>query len=652
MPLGMGRLRYPGALGGLAAVLLVLAVFGVTSALRTNQAAKRVSVSTALSDAYQRARFAVGQEESLERKYRLEPGSQVRANYAGASLELQAALPAIARIGTPADRALTGRLLEVHARYLEAIDRMFAAVDARDSRRVLKIDAGEVDPRFGAIEEQVSKAAAAHGVVAARDLHRLRGIERSVLTATLVVFVLGLLLLGFLTLLLSRINRELASRARESEYNALHDALTGLPNRVLFSDRLEHAIAAAGRDPRPLSVLVLDLDRFKEINDTLGHGIGDQLLSELGPRLMSVLRPGDSLARLGSDEFALLLPGAGTEQAREITGRVLAALREPFALGELTLTIDASVGIVTFPTHGEDAETLIQRANVAMSLAKGRGVGEALYDPAEDPHDPERLLLIGDLRDAIRDKELELHYQPQFATSDLRLVGVEALVRWQHPVRGQLPPGDFVPLAEHTGLIRPLTLEVLRQAARQCHTWNQGGLEVTVAVNLSMANLLDDQLVDDVARVISEEQLPADRLVLEITEGTVMSDPQRTIAMLGRLAEMGIALSIDDFGTGHASLTHLRGLPVREIKIDRTFVQHLAVDDGDARIVRSTIELAHSLGLRVVAEGVEDAAALALLRAHNCDLVQGFHLGHPVPPDMLLDELPSDASSLLASAKA
>jgi diguanylate cyclase (GGDEF)-like protein len=652
MALGMARLRYPAALGGLAAVLLVLAGFGVVSALRTNQAARRVNVSTQLSDAYQRARVAVGEEESLERKYRLEPGREVLSNYEGAAQELEVALRDIARIGTPADRALAGRLLKVHDRYLQAIDRMFAAVDAGDTKRVLTVDADEVDPRFVAIEGQVSNAATTHRVVASRDLHRLGGVEHSVLTATLLVSAVGLLLLGFLTLLLNGINRQLASQARKSQHNALHDALTGLPNRVLFSDRLEHAIAAASRDPRPLSVLMLDLIRLKEINDTLGHGIGDQLLREVGPRLMPILRSGDSLARLGGDEFAVLLPAAGTAEAKEITGRVLAAMREPFALGELTVTIDANVGIVTYPTHGEDAETLIQRADIAMYLAKGGGRGEALYDPAEDPYDPERLPLIGDLRHAISDGQLFLHYQPKFATDDLRLVGVEALVRWQHPVRGQLPPGDFIALAERTGLIRPLTLEVLRQAARQCHAWNQGGLEVTVAVNLSIANLLDDHLVDDVARVLSDEHLPADRLVLEITEGTVMSDPRRTIAMLGRLAGMGIALSIDDFGTGHASLTRLRRLPVSELKIDQSFVQHLAVDDGDAQVVRSTIDLAHGLGLRVVAEGVEDGKALALLRAYNCDLVQGFHLGHPVPPDMLLDQLPTDASRVPAPAKA
>ena len=645
-------MTYRAALVGLALVLLVLTTFGVASALRTSHATERVRVSRELSDAYQRARSAVGQEESLERKYRLEPGADVRTRYRGAALGLVAALRDVARVGAPADRALVARLLDVHTSYLQAIARMFKAVDARDAKRVLAIDADQVDPRFAAIEERVGDAALAHGQAAADDLHGLRSTERSVLTATPLVFAVGLLLLGFLTILLTRINRQLARQAQASEHSALHDALTGLPNRVLFADRLEHAIAAAGRDPAPFSILMIDLDRFKEINDTLGHSLGDRVLCEIGPRLTPVLRPGDSVARLGGDEFALLLPSAGIEEARQVTGRVLAAMRPPFELGDMTVTVDASVGIVTYPTHGEDAETLVQRADIAMYLAKGRGRGEALYDPAEDPYDPERLLLIGDLRNAIAGGELELHYQPKFTTSDLRLAGVEALVRWQHPTRGELPPSDFIPLAEHTGLIRPLTLFVLREAARQWRSWQSSGLEVTIAVNLSVANLLDNQLVDDVSRILDEEQLPPERLVLEITESSVMTDPQRTIAMLERLAAMDIRLSIDDYGTGHSSLAYLRRLPVHELKIDRTFIQHLGVDEQDLQIVRSTIDLGHSLGLRVVAEGVEDSRALALLQGDDCDLVQGFHLGHPVPPDVLFEELRGSVQEFSSPAPA
>jgi diguanylate cyclase (GGDEF)-like protein len=469
----------------------------------------------------------------------------------------------------------------------------------------------------------------------------------------LVVLVGGValsILLGLFTVLLTRINRRLAGQARQSAHDALHDALTGLPNRVLFSDRLEHAIAAARRDPAPFSVLMIDLDRFKEINDTLGHTIGDALLREIGPRLAALLRPADTIARFGGDEFTLLLPATSGEQACEIADRILAALREPFALGELPVIVDAGIGIASYPAHGEDAETLVQRADIAMYLSKERGHGHAVYDPAADPYDPDRLVLIGDLRRAIADDELELHYQPKFTTSDLCLAGVEALVRWRHPTRGLVPPGEFIPLAEHTGAIRPLTLLVLRKAARQWRAWHDDGLDITIAVNLSVVNLLDGGLNEDIARILLEERVETGGLELEITESTIMTDPPRATAMLEQLAAMGLRLSIDDYGTGHSSLAYLRRLPVHELKIDRSFVQHLALDGDDLAVVRSTIELAHHLGLRVVAEGVEDARSLALLKEHSCDVAQGFHLGRPVPADTLLSQLRSRGVALPAAA--
>jgi diguanylate cyclase (GGDEF)-like protein len=626
-----GRL-HGAALGALAVVLLVLAGFGVTSARRTDVATKRALTSVAVSDLYQHARFAVAQEESLERKYRLEPGVSARANFDQAVRDLDRALGQAAALGTAQDRARSAHLHSLHLAYLREVKRMFLAVDAHDDARVLGIDA-QADPRFDALEDGIDAISDQHSAAATRGLHALRGTERSVLTATPIVFAVGLLLLAICTFLLVELNRRLARHARESEHAALHDALTGLANRTLFAQRLTGAVAAASRDQTLFSVLMIDLDRFKEINDTLGHTTGDRLLREIGPRLTSILRDEDTVARLGGDEFALLLPTARAAQAKEVASRALAVLRQPFTIAGLTVTVDASVGIVTYPTHGDDAETLLQRADIAMYLAKGRGRGDALYDPAADPYDPERLLLIGDLRRAVADDELELHYQPKYATGDMTVAGVEALVRWRHPERGLLAPGEFIALAEHTGLIRPLTTLVLRKAARQARAWQDAGHDIPVAVNLSVANLLDSDLVTDVSRILAAERLAPERLELEITESTVMTDPDRAIARLEQLAAMGIRLAIDDYGTGHSSLAYLRRLPVHELKIDRSFVRDLAVGGEDLQIVRSTIELGHNLGLRVVAEGVEDAESLALLQELRCDLAQGFHLARPAPAD-------------------
>ncbi len=396
-------------------------------------------------------------------------------------------------------------------------------------------------------------------------------------------------------------------------------------------------------------MLMIDLDRFKEINDTLGHGMGDRLLREIGPRLSRELASSDVTARLGGDEFAILVPSAGADAAREVARRLRLSLQTPFEFGDVTLSIDASVGIASFPAHGADAAAIVQHADIAMYLAKRGGDGIAVYDAATDPYSPERLALVGELRKAIAEEQLELHYQPKFRTADLSVTGVEALIRWSHPTRGMLPPGEFIGLAEHTGLIKPLTDFVLRRACRQWRTWKEAGLDIPIAVNLSAANLLDTTVADDIAGILRDERMPADRLEIEITESMVMSDPDRAIDQLTRLAALGITLAIDDFGTGHSSLAYLRRLPVSQLKIDRSFIQHLPRNQRDAAIVGSTIDLAHSLGLRVVAEGLEDAASLETLRQLACDEVQGYYLCRPTPPELLkarLAKLPRASRSV------
>jgi len=415
------------------------------------------------------------------------------------------------------------------------------------------------------------------------------------------------------------------------EHQALHDTLTALPNRVLLHDRLQQAIAAAQRDEASAALLVMDLDRFKEVNDTFGHQYGDLLLEQLGDRIRGALAETDTIARLGGDEFAVLLPRATADHARRVADRLLQVLDEPFAVGGLQLEIDASIGIALSPEHGTDADSLLRRADVAMYVAKRGGTGHAVYNVEQDQHSPARLAMVGELRRAIEHNGLSLFFQPKVDYRSGRVKAVEALVRWDHPRHGLLGPDQFIPLAEQTGLIRPLARWVLEAALREARRWFDSGQDISVAVNLSMRNLHDPQIAETIRELLDELGVPPIRLVIEITESSLMADAARAMDVLTRLRDMGIGISIDDFGTGYSSLAYLKRLPVDELKIDRSFVSHMAVDENDLAIVRSTIGLAHDLGLSVVAEGVEDGAAWSLLEQLGCDVAQGYFVSRPMP---------------------
>ncbi|GEM_PF-1656314 len=422
-------------------------------------------------------------------------------------------------------------------------------------------------------------------------------------------------------------------------HQALHDALTGLPNRLLLQDRLEQAILAARRNGTPLALLVLNLDRFKEVNEALGHQVGDMLLREVARRLQSALRASDTVARLSGDEFAVLLPGADPAGALESAERLGAALGEPFAVYSQALDVGASLGITLYPEHGEDAETLLRHAGVAMSVAKRAGSGCALYDAEQDRHSADRLALAGDLRRAIRQGELLLHYQPKVDLRAGRLVGVEALVRWQHPERGLVPPDQFIPLAEQTGLIKELTEQVLDDALHQCAAWRAAGHVIPVAVNISMRSLHDNLFPGRVARLLEASGVPPAWLHLEVTESAMMADPATALRVLERLRGLGVRIAVDDFGTGYSSLSYLKQVAADELKVDRSFVRDMTSDEADLAIVRATIDLGHRLDLSVVAEGVEDEATLRLLADLGCDAAQGYYFGRPMPAEALAEWL-------------
>ncbi|HEX2173647.1 MAG TPA: EAL domain-containing protein, partial [Dehalococcoidia bacterium] len=432
--------------------------------------------------------------------------------------------------------------------------------------------------------------------------------------------------------IVARASNKLRRQAQDNEYLAFHDSLTGLPNRALFHERAGQAIVTAKREGWSLAVMLMDLDRFKEINDTLGHHHGDLVLQEMGNRLQPLLRETDTVARLGGDEFAVLLPHVESiEAALNVAEKIRKALERPFYLQGLKLDVDASVGIAMFPHHGRDIHGLLRRADVAMYEAKATGRGHQVYLEEIDHHNPDKLGLGGDLRQAISRNELVLHYQPLVGLEEDRLRNVEALVRWNHPSRGLLGPGEFIGVAERGGLIGPLTMEVLTIALKQVHEWDAEGLQLNVAVNLSVRNLLDLRFPREVKRLLQKWDVDPIRLELEITESSIMADPVRAMEVLGALSRLGVRLAIDDFGTGYSSLASLKRLPIDAVKIDKSFIQNMKSDENDLLIVQSIIDLAHNLGLEVVAEGVETADTEEMLKLLGCDFVQGWHRGRPVP---------------------
>ena len=451
--------------------------------------------------------------------------------------------------------------------------------------------------------------------------------------------VIGVLQLVLMTLYLSlfpllrRVTTRLRGQVEQIERLALYDVLTELANRRLFHDRLDQAFLSAQRNGAGFALMLLDLDRFKEINDTLGHQTGDAVLVHLAERLKEVARASDTVARLGGDEFALVLPGVeDASTALFVAERIRRALDDPFVVDELTLELETSIGIAIFPRDGADIEQLLKRADLALYASKDSHV-PVVYATEHDLHSTEGLGLVAQIRKALEHDELFVQFQPEVELATGATRRVEALVRWNHPERGLLWPDSFIPLACQSALVRPITRFVLDTALQQCRAWKDAGIEVGVAINLAARDLSDSRLEEEVTEALRRWKVEPHMLELEIPESAVMSERERVHKMLARLSERGVRVAVDDFGSGYASLSHLKQLPVDVLKIDQSFVQNLGRNEEDDAIVRSTIDLAHSLGIVVVAEGVESEDVLARLRALGCDLAQGYCLARPAPAE-------------------
>ena len=419
--------------------------------------------------------------------------------------------------------------------------------------------------------------------------------------------------------------------ADELAQRVQHDPLTDLPNRTVLRHELQESLRASKKTGAPLALLMMDLDRFKEVNDTFGHRFGDQILQGVGERLRATVAESSLVARLGGDEFGILLANADADHAVRVSQQLMKALEAPFPVDGHQVSLGASLGIALYPDHSADSETLLRYADVAMYVAKRNGGGFEIYSAEQDQHSADRLALTGELRQAIKSEELVLYYQPTIDCSKGQIKGVEALVRWVHPQRGLIPPDAFIPLAEQSGVIHDLTDYVLRKAFHQCRLWTDVGIDLTMSINLSMRNLHDPELPSTIAGLLRSEGLEPNRINLEITESTIMANPERALAVLRDLRALGLRMAIDDFGTGYSSMAYLKGLSVDALKIDKSFVRNLATDPSDRAIVRSAVELAHNLGLQVVAEGVEDTVSYQQLSKLGCDLAQGYYMGKPMP---------------------
>jgi diguanylate cyclase len=621
------------AVAGLAVGLLVLIGLALWGTSLTERSTAQLRAMNNISDGWgQVSQHMVIVDEALHDFQHA--GSDIgREPLVSALTAAQASLVWVAKHDAPERASTISSVQRTFDSYRRIIQNIYAT-GGRGDPAAIAVQVEQASLGLAAMRKQVEANVARNRLEIADYLDVVdQGTQRLRTAATLVLTAELVLLVVCATVLL-RYQHRVERQAEGSRRQALHDSLTGLGNRSLLADRMDAALRRQqGQQGEQVGLLLVDLDRFKEVNDTLGHHHGDLLLQEVAARLQESVRGMDTVVRLGGDEFAVLLAcTASAADAADVAQRLLAQLRQPAELDGVVVDVGASIGVTVYPDISSDAGELLQHADIAMYAAKRGQLGVVIYDAGINEHSRRQLTLLGELRRAVElENQLVVYYQPKASIDDRSVIGVEALVRWEHPEHGLLGPDQFIPLAEESGLIDPLTDLVLGAALGHCQAWLQAGLRIPVAVNIASRCLLDPNFPTRVALLLAKHGIPGDMLTLEVTESALITDPDRATDVLGRLRALRMRLSLDDFGTGYASMSYLRTLPLHELKIDRSFIKTMLTSREDGAIVRAVLTLAHSLDLQVVAEGVEDEATWRELANLGCDIVQGYYLSRPMP---------------------
>jgi diguanylate cyclase (GGDEF)-like protein len=618
------------ALAGLALGLVALAGFALQSTVSNQRTTNQVREMNEISDRWGRVFQQTTLEVEALQSFLRGGSPEARTPLASALGGADADLAWLLQRGDRHDVEAATRIRQTYATYTDALREVVRLGEQGDVQNAtLQADLGEF--AASSLRKQISQVSAAKRNQTTQYLLEADQTNQELQTLASVAFAVDLALLGLCSFVLLESQRRIRRQATQSRYDALHDNLTGLPNRVLLAERAGQGVLEADRYGDRLGLLLIDLNKFKEVNDTLGHHTGDLLLKQVAKRLQTASRDVDLVARLGGDEFAILLPRIGSvDNAATIAARIHEALCLPVEIDGVRLEVGASVGVAVYPIHSADAEQLLQHADIAMYAAKRGRHGVAVYAASLDDHSTAQLTLTSELRHAIQHDELVVHYQPQANAHTGEISGAEALTRWQHPQRGLLGPLEFIPIAQDSGLIQSLTRWVLDNALGQCQRWLAAGEAVPVSVNVSVDCLQNEAFPAAVAALLDQHAVPAHMLTLELTENAMITNPTRAGAVMRDLGERGVRLSIDDFGTGYSSISFLHTFPVHEMKLDRGFVTTMRSDAGNNAIVRALLDLGHRFNLQVVAEGVEDADTWTELDALGCHVIQGFHFGKPM----------------------